>query len=159
MNMSKGLTNEYVEGLSKQFLNNSNFLGVFPCDIHPDINKNRFCVIFNTGKSSSSGEHFVSIFCNQSKLFYFDSFGNACDNKPILNFMKKNIGRRMFYYNNEKVQSDLSNFCGFYSFAFLLSQENNIPPKTFLQLFDTTNLKDNDNVVIRFICKVIKINE
>lgn len=71
-----GLTNQYVEDLGKTLLTaKMNFLGVFPCDLQPTIKAKTFSLIFNTGDSSTAGEHFVAIFANKRTLYYFDSFG------------------------------------------------------------------------------------
>lgn len=152
---TKGLSNHYVEKVGRKILKKINFLGVYPCDIHPAINKRKnFSVIFNTGDSTTSGEHFVCLYKNRKNIFYFDSFGNKPDDKNILLFLKKfNV---KLIWNSVKIQSDNSNFCGFYCLAFLLSIEHKINFNKFIMLFNKNNLNDNDKIVIYFILKQIK---
>jgi len=151
----KGLTNGYVEKLGKKLIG-KNFLGVFPCDLPPNCSdKINFSVIFNTARHDKKGEHFIAIFANAKTLYYFDSFGKKCGNKLIKNFITENIKQRDFIQNDVKIQNDISNFCGFYAIAFLISRYLNKPLKTFLNLFHTTKLRSNDKHVIDFIINFI----
>ena len=150
----KGLTNTYVEKLCKKIIKQHKFEGVFPCDIQPKCKLNTFSVIFNTGDSNSKGEHFIAIYANSKYLYYFDSFGEQPNDSNIIKFIKENIKNRKFITFNQKIQSDQSNFCGFYCIAFLLAKDRKIYYK-FKQIFNTNNLKQNDVNIIYFIIKIL----
>lgn len=154
MENPKGLTNSYVERLCKKILKRHKFVGVFPCDIQPVCKSNIFSIIFNTGDSKSKGEHFIAIFANSRYLYYFDSFGEQPNDLNIIKFIKHNIKNRKLITFNQKVQSDQSNFCGFYCIAFLLAKDRQLYHK-FNQIFNKNNLKQNDVNIIYFIITIL----
>jgi hypothetical protein len=81
-----GLTNQYVEELGKTLIGKE-FLGTFPCDIHPNVKKkNVFYLVFNLSKHDTKGSHFIAVFADNKNLMYFDPLGHKCDNKDIYNF-------------------------------------------------------------------------
>ena len=146
-----GLTNGYLNEIGRKILG-KHFLGSFPCDMTPKANnKTNFSLIFNLSKHNEKGTHFVSIFANNKVLYYFDPLGNTCKNKDILKFIEKNKKTRKLRTRFPKIQSDDSIFCGFYCIGFLLAMTTNITPKQFFILFDCGNLKNNDDIVIKFI--------
>ena len=152
--MSIGLSNDYVEKLCKTLVNNHKFYGVFPCDYHPSVKAKTFSVIFNTGDSSTPGEHFVGIYCNNKYCFYFDSFGRYPDDENIKTFINNNIGSRRLIVNYQQVQHEDSNFCGFFCVGFVLSKDKRV--KSYLNMFNNKHLMSNNNIVIIFILKLIK---
>jgi len=150
--MAKGLTNDYLEKITKKIVCNHHFLGVFPCDIHPNINVNKtFSIIFNTGDSTTSGEHFVAIYRNKKSFFYFDSFGLKPNDINIIDFIEKNRQSRHFSWNNKPMQDKLSNFCGFYCLAFIVSKDRNISFNVFKRFINKK--QNNDKNVIYFLLK------
>lgn len=152
---AKGLTNKYVENLSRKILKENSFLGVYPCDIHPSIKRIKFSLIFNTGDSSSSGEHFVAIFADKNSLYYFDSFGSNLQNENIKKFINKNIKNRKLKNNKNIIQHSQSNFCGYFCVGFLISKYKNVK---FYNLFHKCNLLKNDDVIVNFITQMINKN-
>ena len=148
-----GLTNQYVEDLGKTLLTaKMNFLGVFPCDLQPTIKAKTFSLIFNTGDSSTAGEHFVAIFANKRTLYYFDSFGKRPTDTNIKYFIKKIIGKRKFNVNLITIQDDNSTFCGYFCLGFLLALDRNIK---FYTQFHKCNLIKNNAEIVKFIIKMI----
>lgn len=154
--MPKGLTNQYLNSTAKRILKKS-FLGVFPSDIHPSNYENlkSFSIIFNTGDSNSTGEHFVAIYVNQTEIFYFDSFAKELTHPDLKLFISKIANRKHFYCNCTPLQSPFSNYCGFYCLGFLISKIRNIKFKQFLQTFSRNDLLKNDRKVLAFILKHI----
>lgn len=147
---TKGLTNDYLEKLCKKVLPKS-FVGVHPCDKTPEVNKkSNFSLIFNTGLSSSSGEHFVAVFAKNSRIFYFDSFGEPISNEYIKNFLSQFSNH--YYMHHRKIQDDLSNFCGFYCLAYLINMYKGRSTQNFISHFKhKTDLMMNDQKVVKFI--------
>ena len=151
-----GLTNEYLEKLSQRMLGKKLFLGVFPADIHPKVGqkKKTFCLIFNTGRSNTAGEHFISVFAIKKRVFYFDSFGFEPIQKDI-NMFLKGLNKKCVF-NCQQLQDLNSQFCGFYSLSFLLWKKKQRPICNFYRMFSTKNLRHNDDIVTKFIIKQIK---
>lgn len=149
---SRGISNRYLEKMGKKLFPPS-FLGVYPADVYPRTKRKTYSFIFNTGLSSSKGEHFVAVYVSPKKVFYFDSFGMKPNKKPIKLFLAHLS--RLLFYNKQPIQHDASNFCGFYCLAFLLHKYKGIPRKQFYNLFTRTDLQENDQKVVNFILEVI----
>lgn len=151
-----GLTNDYVSKLGKKICGKS-FLGVFPSCTYPMLNKrlNKFSIIFNTDRHDEKGEHFVAVSCNNSTLYYFDSFGRKCNNKDIKLFIKKNLNGKKYVYNKKCIQDINSTFCGFFCLSFIISLNKNVPFNVFLKKFSLSNLNDNHNIVTKIIIDAI----
>ena len=152
-----GLTNTYVQNLGK-IICGDNFLGVFSSDIQPQLkNKNcTFSVIFNKDKHNKAGSHFVAIFRDRSKFFYFDSFGKKCDNKVLRKFIKKNLRGKKYLFNKKCIQDGNSLFCGLFCLSFINSFNKKIHFSKFINKFSNTNLLLNDSVVTEMITNEIK---
>lgn len=159
--MSSGLSNEYVENLAR-LLSDGSFIGCFPIDLLPNINNSnhQISLIINLDPSYKSGSHFVSIFKSKEIFTYFDSFGSEPP-KEIIDFI---IHFNLPYISNkQKIQSDNSQFCGFFCLGFILAQELGITVQEFTNLFYTKDkklgdlLRLNDNLIIHFIKSYIKI--
>jgi len=153
--MSKGLTNSYLQKLTKKIIG-PNFLGVFPCDLYPPKIKTSFSVIFNTAPHNTSGEHFIAIKATKTSVFYFDSFGEPPKNERLKIFLSLIIKNRSFKWNGVQIQDDSSNFCGFYCLAYLMSAKKKMKHDRFINLFIKENKKENDKKVINFIVSNIK---
>lgn len=150
-----GLTNAYLEELSKKLLGRF-FVGVFPADgLSSTPKKKTYCLIFNTDIMKNPGKHFVSIFVSPKKTYYFDSFGNPKIQKNIASFIKKT--KRSCVMHCEAIQDKSSNFCGLYALAFLLWMKKNKRGRDFYNFFNTRrHLKTNDSIVTKFVLNEIK---
>lgn len=148
-----GLTNGYVEDIGKKHC--KNFLGVFPCNVHPKINKKTtdFSIIFNESKHNEDGTHFVAIYCYKDKIFYFDSLGLKCENNYILKFISSL--ERDIIQSDKQVQSYNSIFCGYFCLAFVIYMIEHRNLRKFLNIFDEKNLKLNDKVVVEFLINLL----
>lgn len=154
----RGLSNIYLHNLSKKLIG-PEFIGVYPCDVFPKIRHSvaTNMIIFNTGRANTEGEHFVAVTVTRRKVYYFDSFGEQPNNIFIKDFLTKVCQDKFFDYNRVSLQHDLSNFCGFYCLAYLLSVKKKMSVKRFRNLFSTQNKKSNDPKVIQFIVRNIKM--
>jgi hypothetical protein len=148
-----GLKNKDLECLSKKILKKK-FLGVFSSDIHPrSVKKKTFFLIFNLSKHFQKGSHFIAIAKMNKKVIYFDPLGNKCSNMGILKFLLKIKSKIIF--TKKQIQSDHSIFCGFFCLAFLLYISKNKSLKSFLKIFSSSNLPDNDKICIDIILNEI----
>jgi len=86
------------------------FLGVFPIDLIPKIQKYPSALIVNLDASNLPGSHWVALYFNKNnECEYFDSYGR----KPelfILKYISKNS--KKFVYNNKCVQDLWTISCG-----------------------------------------------
>lgn len=149
-----GLTNKYLEELSKIYIK-KNFLGVYPSDAIPNINKKKeFSIIFNLSKHFEPGSHFISIVKFPKQIIYFDSFGKNCKVKSIKTFINK--FKLPIKYNKKQIQHHVSNFCGYFCFYFLYHCfEMRKSLSSFLRKFPSKKLKQNDNLLLTFILDLI----
>lgn len=151
-----GLTNKYLEKLCKKTCG-KNFVGVYPCDIKPKIKRRHtFSVIFNTDPHFKEGDHFVAIFCDKRNIFYFDSYGEECNNQYIRDFVNEHKLGRHYSHNERTIQSDTSIFCGFFCLSFILAQMKNISLTRYQEIFNPTNLNINDQIVINLITSLLQ---
>ena len=153
-----GLTNQYVEELGKKILG-KHFLGTFPCDIQPIVDKKKiFSLVFNLSKHDSKGSHFIAIFADENNMLYFDPLGHKCENADILHFMTKVRSKRKMRTKFQKIQDCNSIFCGFFCIAFLLSRHKNESLTNFFKHFSKQKLIKNDVLVIKYILNKINRN-
>lgn len=157
--MNNGLSNQYVQNLLS-FLSLPSFIGCFPIDLVPKITKTPSSLVINLDESYKPGSHFVAVYITSKEIIYFDSFGL----KPNVSIKKIFSNIKIPYkWNKDKIQSDLSQFCGYYCIGFLISQYLNIELENFTGLFFTcklieceTRLLQNDQLITYFIKSYIK---
>lgn len=143
----KGTT--YNDQIDKQMqpLRKHGYLGTFMSDEIRNIKENelqnRGSFIMNLDSSKGPGTHWVAIYwdlrhpClieNQNQgLFYFDPLGDPpspefmFDIKGLIQKIKDKFNIEcevLFEYNHDKYQSDKSNYCGWFSMAFLTDMYN-----------------------------------
>jgi hypothetical protein len=147
-----GLTNGYVEKIGKEHC--KNFIGVFPCNIHPKLRNNqKFSLIFNESKHDESGTHFVAVFYDCKNVYYFDPLGLQCENDYILRFLSS--FNKTITQNKTQIQSYNSIYCGYFCLAFVIfmTKQNNL--NKFLHIFNVNNLKLNDEIVVEFLINIL----
>jgi len=151
----EGLSNAYVEKIGRKIIKNSFFYGVYPCDLHPKLKKSikTFSIIFNTGTSDTNGKHFVAIYSNPKRLYYFDSFGDE-PNAYIKEFIKNAQSGRQIVVNRKQIQNSDSVFCGYFCLAYLLSKDKSLH---FFNHFSEHRRNDNDGKVIDYIVSNIML--
>lgn len=151
-----GITNKDLEKLSRKFLN-KNFLGVYPSDVLPNLNKKSLkSIIFNLSKHDEEGTHFIAIIKRFRKIIYFDSFGKKCENENILKYLQKN--NLPLEQNVIQIQDNNSSLCGYYCFHFLyvcFLKKKSL--QFFLKMYETKpqNLNNNDRKLLNYILKII----
>jgi len=148
-----GLTNKYVEDFGMKHCDN--FLGVFPCNIYPDVKKlNFFSIIFNESKHDEDGTHFVCVYSDKNFFYYFDSLGLKLENIYILNFINKNLNGKKMIENKTQIQSYDSIFCGYFCLSFIIYMSSKMNIKKYYKFFSTENLKINDKIVVELLVKL-----
>lgn len=131
------------------------FKGVFSSDSIPKLKDKYSSLIINFDERTEPGSHYVAVFRNQNKCFYFD---------PLkLNFLPTKIGYYLYQYCtvfdlSNDFQSFQSTYCGFYCMLFIISL--NIGEQYWKECIVPrfkARKKANDKICINLICKSIKV--
>ena len=109
----------------------------------------------NFSKTGEAGSHYVSIIFNSPELcIYFDPLNLLFLPDAIFQYMRTHS--KMVYRVNNKIQSDLSIFCGFYCLIPIFLHMNNVPILKGLSFF-SKNLIKNDEICIILLKKLIQM--
>ena len=131
--------------IKKQLKNYKRFVGVFPCDYIPDLNRGEG-VIVNTDTHNKGGEHWVAIYMSPTgSMEYFDPFGLP----PLVPHIREYINGSnhiFFSYSTIQLQDPSSTSCGGHCIAFIKHRLSDLPFEALLAHF-TTSLLDNDKKV------------
>ena len=124
--------------------------GVVPKDGLPnEIAAYPVAYVCNTHRGEDPGQHWISIFVDaERKEEYFDSYGLPPQHGEFETFLRDNCSEWMF--NENRLQSPLSNVCGQYCTVYLLHRCRGIPMKLFVKTFGS-DLVYNDCRVFDFI--------
>lgn len=130
------------------------FLGVFAADRLPTHlpPKRPLLLICNTDKHNEPGEHWVAIYIDEDMCGeYFDSYGLP----PLATFENfLNRFSNSWIYNDCKIQSVISHFCGHYCIMYGVLRCLNYTMYDIVSIFtDDTAL--NDWTVHNFVCNKI----
>ena len=109
------------------------------------LDKGKCFIIVNTARFPLSG-HWILLTFEHSVCEIFDSLGNPPEKLPssILNFIIKNS--KKIVSSNTAVQSSLSNLCGFFVIARILSKISHESLETFLDRFHYESIKNDKQV-------------
>lgn len=120
------------------------FIGVYPRDKLPKIDKIPSALIVNTDTSDKPGEHWIAIFVSEKETIYFDSFGLPPYHEDILNFLQNTPGEISF--NTVTLQSASADTCGQYCVLFVKMKCRGYTYEDLLAIF-TRNTFVNDYMV------------
>lgn len=110
-----------------------------------------FAVVCNNESSYLSGQHWLAFYKSKGQKYidFFDSFGLPIEfyGLEFISFINSHGG--FVRYNNEQLQSNLSNYCGMYCLYFLFHRHAGV---TFVNILNNFNLnkKSNDMIVKKF---------
>lgn len=132
------------------------FEGVYAADIIPDRKHiKKPLIIVNTHPKNMKGEHWLAFYVSRNKLEIFDSSGSLQNRKNVFlkKYLKKNFSGVLIEFNTGYIQSFDSNICGIYCAVFGLYRARKKSFKSFLNLFDSSNLVKNDAKVMKIFKK------
>jgi hypothetical protein len=124
------------------------FDGVYASDLLP-----MFCgggdtgLVMNMDPSTQDGSHWVSIYIQNGKGEYFDSYGMAPPLEDFVDFLQRNS--RTWSYNKQELQSLDSMVCGHYCIWFLSERARGKSMQNIVQQFSETDTNWNDKLVKR----------
>ena len=129
------------------------FLGCFPIDKMPNLNKNE-SIIINTDSHDEEGTHWMGLkITSKNVCLFFDSFGEP-PNKNIINNLSKQF--RKLVYSSIQMQNVFSNKCGEFSMQFICMVNDKKSFNKFLSQFDSKNLLANDIVTENFFLNYLQ---
>lgn len=127
------------------------FYGVYAKDKLPLIDKVPAGLIMNNQSSDKEGEHWLAIyFDKRGNCEFFDSFGKSPRFYGIHKYLKSYSHKVIF--NRKTIQSNFSEYCGFYCIFFLIFKFKGRSMKYFQKLFKK-NPNDNDKMFSKWIDK------
>jgi hypothetical protein len=123
------------------------FVGVYPRNKLPSLEKFPSALIANTDVNKGPGEHWVAMyFPTDGQPMYFDSYGLPPQKQEFSKYMGS-----QYDHNNMQLQSPFSSTCGQYAIFFVAMACRGCTMKQIQDLFDKKNLEDNDVLVTDFV--------
>ena len=132
------------------------FFGVHPVDQLPHHISYPCCLVANTDKSDSPGEHWVCLFIDESgEGDWFDSYGFGPEfySSTFQRFMAKHC--RLYQFSTVQLQDVSTTVCGPYCIYFLYCRARGMSYDEILAQF-TQNHIQNDKMVTKFIKHQLK---
>lgn len=106
--------------------------------------------ILNTDVESGNGEHWCVAFFTENNCEFFDSYGM---DPSVYNFdevlSSRNSGS--FVYNPFCVQDLFSKVCGHHCLFFAFHKCRGYSFDTIIRMYDFTDIKKNDEMVLKFV--------
>jgi hypothetical protein len=105
-----------------------------------------------TGK----GDHFVAFYFSKNVCYFFDPLGGGsfCIVQNVRDFILSKTNE--IIYNGNRIQSLSASTCGLHC-AFFIFNAQKYEYKEFLALYSTRNYIENDDLVIGYFLKQLKI--
>ena len=126
-----------------------NFIGVFARDQLPSKITWPSSLIVNTDKINERGEHWLAIYFDKNgKCDFFDPLGFSPRYHNFDEFIKENCVN--YFFNDKRVQSLLSKYCGYFCCLFILKKYKNYSFLKFLKLF-FTDYDLNDKLIEKLL--------
>ena len=130
-----------------------NFIGVFPQDTLQNMHIRQLPVSFiiNLDLSNQTGSHWIAVYITKNTVEVWDSLALSKTylkqhGKYLLRFLKQFKLNRTFF-GSKKLQSDVSNLCGFYCLFFLIHRQEH-KFKECQSYF--TDIKTNDDRLSKY---------
>ena len=117
------------------------YLGTVAFDQLPKYIKYPSCLIVNNQSSNQPGQHWIAIYFEKNrKAEFFDSFGQGAKYYNLENYIR--IRSKGYVNNNVQLQSNDSNFCGYYCVLFILLKSRGWTLRKILKQFKSPNSND-----------------
>ena len=144
------IDNIYLESILKPWSTLNQVTSVDKLNSLKRVSKFPSSFIVNTNPFPESGHWITIIFMKNFHCIYFDSLGPGMSSQitEIQNFI--NLNSLSLELNLHPIQNFTSVYCGFFCIAKIISNMLNESHFTFASHF-STNLEDNDEVVIKLI--------
>lgn len=136
-----------VEKIFYHHFKNVSHHGVYAANRLPQYVNHPCTIVVNTDRDTSPGTHWIAIFIDrQGYGMYFDSYGRPPFISEHLAFLRRNT--KTWTYSRKILQNYFSTVCGYYCLVYLLFRINRYTHANFLQMFNTSDLNENDNLIV-----------
>lgn len=123
------------------------FIGVFPRNQLPLVQKEPFSFICNTDPSTKPGEHWIAMhFDRKKRCTFFDSFGLPPDYYNLKDYIEKLSVD--YEFNKRQLQDFNSSLCGHFCCVFILLKSRGLTLDEINKLYSLKNLEINDLIVM-----------
>ena len=132
------------------------FAGVYPSDLLPVKLKYPCCLVANTDKADSPGEHWVCMyFTAERKGEFFDSYGFPPEfyAETFRYFLKRHSVS--YLYSKVQLQDTLSSVCGPFCIFFVSSRARGLTFEEVLKVF-SKDVAQNDKLVSTYVKHLLK---
>ena len=102
--------------------------------------------VINFDEYGDIGTYWTALFCNRSKIVYFDSFGIDHVPEEIQEF----IGNKNIIANIFRVQANNSVMCGYFCIGFIDFMLAGKKLTDFTNLFSPHDFKKNGNIILSY---------
>jgi hypothetical protein len=118
--MSNSLfTDEIFKRIKSDKFAKSNFLGVFPRDLLPQVKKVPCSAVINTDSSREPGQHWIAFYVDEKRVCtFFDSYGRRPSEFNLDSYFQS--FSLEIKYNDQQIQSVKSSSCGHFCIFFIL---------------------------------------
>lgn len=144
-------TTEIISTIKKFIPIHNHFIGVFPKDQLPQVNKKSYSLIINTDASHQPGQHWVALNITDKKGSYFDSYGLPVVEPQILLYIANKCPKGCFI-SSKQIQGVNSVNCGVYCIIFICLIEKGLNFCEILNFFSSST-KINDFVINKYLEK------
>ena len=150
-------SNEILLAVESQGI--ANFLGVFAADELHDIGKDQLGVfIVNTDPSHLSGQHWISIYLDESDIYFYDPLSLDKYKSKYFNVFLLRMNK-VLHVNILKVQDVNSVMCGYHAlvFCYVMStggSEHRF--KSFLKSFKPYNVINREQLSLTYYSLIWK---
>ena len=100
--------------------------------------------MINLDEYADVDTHWIALFCNGSKMVYFDSFGA----KHVPEKIKKFIGNKNIIANIFRVQANNSIICGYFCTGFIDFVLGGKKMTDFTNMFSPYDFEKKDDIIL-----------
>jgi len=127
------------------------FRGCYPCNCIPNIKSTKSVYIVNLDPEGMKGSHWITIFINFTKVYYFDSLALPIS-KCILNSFLKNFPNVI--RNVKPYQSPLAKTCGHHCISITHFLSQGLTFEQYLKMLDSK--QNPDLFVLKIVNKLLQ---
>ena len=131
--------------MQKYYQNEPRFNGIYSRNNLPRQIRDGAYII-NLDEYTDLGTHWIALFCNRSKIVYFDSFGVEHVPEEIKEF----VGNENIKANIFRVQAKNSVMCGYFCIGFIDFMLAGKKLTDFTSMFSPYDFKKNDNIILSY---------
>ena len=102
--------------------------------------------MINLDEYADVGTHWIALFCNRSKIIYFDSFGV----EHVPEEFKEFVGNKNIIANIFRVQANNSVTCGYFCIGFIYFMLAGEKLTDLTSMFSPNDFKKNDNTILSY---------